>query len=184
MLLRNEPEQKQHTVLPRLPLILLGSQNADENICLTTLHKNDSVPKTHLCFRCIRFTYLHSIFRLACCGFLFLCSRRAREQLTSADLWPSRFTRLISTPRMTAPANCTSVCPLTQRPARLLSKVRSGSDYNLFPSSLCVSFTTSWQQLFRLISLEIATSRWRRRHLRSEPRLNQRGFIWLSSVAV
>lgn len=57
----------------------------------------------------------------------------ASEHLTSADLRPSRFTRLISTPRMTAPANCTSACPLTQRPARLLSKVRSGSDFNPFP---------------------------------------------------
>lgn len=42
---------------------------------------------------------------------------------------------------------------------RLLSRVRSASDYNPFPSSLCLSFATSWQQLFQLTSHEIAASR-------------------------
>lgn len=37
------------------------------------------------------------------------------ECLTPADLCPSGFTPLILTLRMTAPANCTSACPLTQR---------------------------------------------------------------------
>lgn len=87
-----------------------------------------------------------------------LHSSYAWECLTFADLCPSRFTRNISTLRMTASTNCTSVCPLTQEQPRLLSKVRSSSDYNPFPSLLWVLFVTSWQQLFQLISLEIAGS--------------------------
>lgn len=114
--------------------------------------------------------FADTVSHLACGNLVSLLhSWCASEYLTSADLCPSRFMLLISTPRMTAPANCTSVCPLTQRPARLLSKVRSGSDYNPFPSSLWFSFATSWQQLFQLISLEIATSRRRRGHLCSDP---------------
>lgn len=128
--------------------------------------------------------FADTVSHLARCNLVSLLrSWFASQHLTSADLCPSRFMWLISTPRMTAPANCTSVCPLTQRPARLLSKVRSGSDYNPFPSLLWVSFTTSWRQLFRLISLEIATSR-RRRGSLQWPCLNQQCFIWLSSVAL
>ena len=128
-------------------------------------------------------TFADAFSHLACSNLVSqLRSWCASERLTSADLCPSRFMGLISTPRMTAPANCTSVCPLTQRLASLLSKVRSGSDYNPFPSSLCVSFATSWQQLFQLISLEIATSRRRRGHLCGDPAsISDALFDWVLS---
>lgn len=85
--------------------------------------------------------FADTVSHLACFNLVSLPrSWCASQHLTSADLCPSRFMWLVSTPRMTAPANCTSVCLLTQRPARLLSKVRSDSDYNPFPSLLWVSF--------------------------------------------
>lgn len=119
---------------------------------------------------CSFHTFSDIVLELAFCNLLSVlpiwCTG---ELLTSADLRPSRFTWLLSTPRMTAPANYTSVCPLTQRLSCLLSKVRSGSDYNPFPSLLWVSFATSWQQLFHLISHQIATSHTRRAHLCSDP---------------
>lgn len=99
----------------------------------------------------------------------FLQSWRVSEYLTSGDLCPSWFKLLISTARMTAPANCTPVCLLTRRLALPLSKVRSASDYNPFPSSLWFSFATSWQQLFQLISHEVATSQRRPGRLCTDP---------------
>lgn len=158
------PQLRQHTWQPQLPFISLRFSR------LITICKNEYIAKTYVDLPVLRMHSFHifagTVSHLACWNLVsVLHSWCANEHLTFADLCPSRFTGLISTLRMTASVNCTSVCPLTQRLARLLSKVRSGSDYNPFPSLLWVSFATSWQQLFHLISLQIATSRRRRGHL-------------------
>lgn len=162
------PQLRQHTLQPQLPLISLRFS------CLTTISKNDHTAKTDVDLSVHQMYSFHifadTVPHLACWNLVsVLHSWCVSERLTFADLCPSWFMGLILTLRMTASVNCTSVCPLTQRPARLLSKVRSGSDYNPFPSLLWVSFATSWQQLFHLISLEIATSHRRQGHLCGDP---------------
>lgn len=72
-----------------------------------------------------------AISQLACYNLISLLKLMSSWiYLTSAALCPSRFTLLTST----HPAKYASACPLTQRAARLLSKVRSGSSYNPFPA--------------------------------------------------
>lgn len=147
-------------------LFLITSYRWKTQAWLSTVKRRGCKNRHGLVCASDKFIFSHfSILKI-----LFPC---VSGSLTSADPCPSRFKWPILTLRMAAPANCTSVCPLTQRPARLLSKVRSGSDYNPFPSWLSVSCATSWQQLFQLISLEIATSRPRQKggggHLRGDP---------------
>lgn len=125
--------------------------------------------KAHKSFRRIHFIYSWIPFPFCTLQTCVLHHWCAKEPLTSVDLYVSRFMGFILTLRMTAPANATSVCPLTQRLTSLLSKVRSRSDYNPFASSCYVSFGTSWQPLFQLISHKIATIHWRQGHLCCDP---------------
>lgn len=174
---------RQHTLQPQLSLISLRFS------CLTTISKNHYTVKTDVDLSVLQMYSFHifadTIAHLACWNLVsVLYSWCANERLTFPNLCPSRFTGLISTLRMTASVNCTSVCPLTQRLARLLSKVRSGSDYNPFPRSalglLCYFMTAAFPPHFTWdshVTQKTGTSlRW--------PCLNQQSFIWLSSVAL